>query len=443
MRSFVKHVGCLGLIFLMLICFAFSAGYSQKVEDSKDVEMVYLEDTSLKASAVWEFQKEEQKNASPVSFCGWVQRNDQDLYYKEFNRHTSADVLYLCGDSTLVIDSTAVLKADDGEGALISAQAAYELFGSTDVTGQVLLLGSRKLTIRGLIKSNQNKEEEIAVQAVEAQQTGAENSTQPIGTPENQTGTKALGGGPPQNQTFSNTSTGEENIAIRAIAIDTAGMDKAERNEAIEAFTGKYGIKGENADFKLYKDFAGFFSMILPMCIIILSALTFLKKGKQEKERPVIYLLYWTSAIFTFMVGWKLCGFHLSIPKSMIPNQWSDFEFWQKLFQDYVKEVRQLSYIMKQKPELNLLLPVEKTVMFSLLGVALFFISNTRLRINSLSGLWALLAIVLVIEYVMILYLNTKELLPQNILMLWLLYPYYLVGSAAAKKIGCCMTGVS
>lgn len=119
---------------------------------------------------------------------------------------------------------------------------------------------------------------------------------------------------------------------------------------------------------------------------------------------------------------------HIGIPPDLIPNRWSDFDFWSKHYEDYVKDVTNLFYMLKQKPEISYIVPLINTIGYSLLAISLFILSSFKLEIDSAVKLFSALCICLVIEYLIIIVINNNALQIGNLLMFWFMYPFYLSG---------------
>lgn len=432
MSTVLKQVGRWGLIFLMLVSFAVSLGYADRLKYMKDITMLYLEEGTLKESAATHILHEEQKRQSPVRFTAWVQNESQDLFYKEFNRHTPANVLYICGDSSLITDSTTALKSDDSQGCLLSEKTAYALFGSIDAAGLSLSLGDRELTVRGVLKDTDVGENLIVVQINDNDNlmTGGKENANP-GTDVKSDNYSGAGGKENYNLETdvivnSNSGTGED-LAVRALAIDTEGMNEAVKTNVIESFSERYGINGQVADFTPYKNIAGFFSEILPVCIIMFVVYAVISRAALVKSKPFIYALHWLTVLVVLVISIKMCGFSLHISESMIPNRWSDFDFWKTLFDDYIRNLRLLGNVMKQTPEVRYISPMLQTIVFSILAAVFFLVSGRGLKTNSYQRLIWNLCLSLVLEYLIILFLASKDLLPEKLAAVWLLYPFYMI----------------
>ncbi|HEY5584083.1 MAG TPA: hypothetical protein VIK78_06290 [Ruminiclostridium sp.] len=406
----VKYIRRLVLVFLMLVFFALSLSSSYQLLKLKNVSTIYLYGANLTVSDITDMQTKEGKNDLPVSFSGWVQKDEQDLYYPTFNRYAQADVVYVCGDSNLVLDSIASLRTDDKDGCLISEDVAYSLFGNVNVKNNKLLLGNRELTVRGMLKG----ETTLVVQAIETIQgsAGNQNSIGTANTPSTQS-----------------DNDNNQELVFRAIAVDTSGMDNEEKDNIISSFEERHGIAYKNYSNVIYTSWANFFSSILPIVSTLIIFFSILKKGVKTSNKPFICLTYLSTGVISLIIAMYIYKVHIGLPPNLIPNLWSDFDFWSKHYEDYVKDVTYLFYILKQKPEISYIVPLVKTIGYSLITISLFFILNFKLKIDSAVKLFSFLCMCLVIEYLIIIVINTNGLQLGNILMFWFMYPFYLVGN--------------
>jgi len=427
----VKYISRLVLVFLMLIFFALSLSSSYQLKTVKSVTTIYLDGANLTFTNIADMQAKERKFDSPVSFSGWVQKDEQDLYNPTFNRHTQADVVYVCGDSSLVLDSIVSLRTYDKVGCLISEDVAYSLFGNVNVKNNKLLLGNRELIVRGTLKG----ETTLVVQAIEIIQGSAENqnstanlSPTPIATTVPTTAAEN------QNSTHTanlSSTQGNKNqeLVFRALAIDTSGMDMDKKDNIISSFEERYGITNNNYSNAIYKSWANFFSFILPIVSTLMIFFSILKKGVKASNKPFICLAYLSTGVISLIIAMYIYKVHIGIPLNLIPNRWSDFDFWSKHYENYVKDVTYLFYIIKQKPEISYIIPLVKTIGYSLSAISLFFISNYKLKIAQAVKLFSALCICLVIEYLIIIFININELQIGNLMMFWFMYPFYLIGN--------------
>lgn len=95
----------------------------------------------------------EQKNVQEdaVPFTVWGELANQRITDPDLSRSVKADVLILHGDCGLILPQTAALSSGDEHGCLIGAKTAWDLFGSTDVSGDEIRIGAEIRSIRGIV----------------------------------------------------------------------------------------------------------------------------------------------------------------------------------------------------------------------------------------------------------------------------------------------------
>lgn len=84
-------------------------------------------------------------------FTAWGELAGETVRDPDLGRSTQADVLLFYGSPALVLPQ-ARLDPDDGKGCMIGEQTAWELFGSTKVSGDEICIGDRGYTIRGVLR---------------------------------------------------------------------------------------------------------------------------------------------------------------------------------------------------------------------------------------------------------------------------------------------------
>lgn len=93
---------------------------------------------------------------SELAFAVWGEQANTIITDPDLGRRTQADVLTVCGSPTLILPIAGCLSADDTEGCLIGEQTAWELFGSTQVTGDQIRIGDEVRTVRSVLHVPQN-----------------------------------------------------------------------------------------------------------------------------------------------------------------------------------------------------------------------------------------------------------------------------------------------
>ena len=125
----------------------------------------------------------------------------------------------------------------------------------------------------------------------------------------------------------------------------------------------------------------------------------------------------------------------ISIPLDMIPNKWSDFEFWGKLWEDYTKKVEYVIYMKKYGIDIYQIKSFTKTIFYSILSIVIFIINLKLIKIKDLKNLIVLIGILLVNTFIVISTVYWKFGFDINTTMLWLIYPLYFCGEALIVQL--------
>lgn len=102
----------------------------------------------MSSAEVQALKKQEDNMAFTV--CGKLR--DVTVTDPDMGRTVQADVLVFDGSSERVLTLAPVLEEGDCRGCLIGIDTAWELFGSTEVTGDKICVGNSMRTIRGVMK---------------------------------------------------------------------------------------------------------------------------------------------------------------------------------------------------------------------------------------------------------------------------------------------------
>jgi hypothetical protein len=220
---------------------------------------------------------------------------------------------------------------------------------------------------------------------------------------------------------------------LRTLAVNTSDLDRDKAEKVINEFKGRYGINAKAVDHRIYMDLAGFFSAVFPLVLAAVILLPFIKKGITVRNKPFLCSLYVLEGLVFLLAAMWISKAHFVIPESMTPNRWSDFDFWRRISEEYFKDVQQMVYSSKQKPEIDYLVPMIKAAGCSLSSVLLFYITNLKFKMDSSRKLFILLCISLIMEFTVIIMINFQGLQLRNSMMFWLMYPLYLIGKYKAK----------
>ncbi|MGL5380143.1 ABC transporter permease [Clostridium sp.] len=373
-----KHIVNIIILCLMIVCLGFSIGYANKSKEGKHIANIYSNNKSLTAYEINNMHKSEEIEKKKLSFTGWKQIDDVEIEYTNLNRTTNVDVIKVCGDSSLLIKGP-ILFLDNKEGCLIDQETAYELFGSTDVVGQVLKYDNREVKIIGIHSG--------------------------------------------MNNTIVMQTDYDSKEIMDAIAIEVDGNV----SKSIKEFSNRYSIDNFGVDSKIYYNIANIFIMILPFIIAILLLVKCIKEISLVKRKPFLFIIYiaFTVAIFAILI--KITGIEIKIPYDLIPNKWSDFGYWEGLFKEYTEKFETILYMKKYNIDIINIQSATKSIMFSILSIILFLNFRNRIKINNIKQGAIIISVMLSVSFIVIIGLEYKYGLDINGLMIWFIYPYYYI----------------
>ena len=377
MKKILKYIVKLSLVLLMTICCGLSIGYANDLLSSKHVKNIYYDGDGITQQTIFEYVNQENKSDSPINFTGWLEKDTESVVNEDLNRSATVRALMISGDSSLVIDGP-VLFADDLDGCLIDSETAYTLFGSDNVIGKEIVYGERKLTIRGLHKGNTLT---IVVEAM------------------------------PDSQD-----------RIDGIAVDLSD----ENPETLRLLSNKYGISDEGVDNRGYYNFARFSMMILPLIILIFILVKMIKEIRNNKRKPVLAVIYLLITALLAFIFVKITKLSITIPVDMLPNKWSDFDFWTNLYKEKKELFREFLYMKKYSIDIYYIELMLKSVFFSVLTIILFFINKAVIKIKTVKKLLVSVIVLFICSFITVLRINSRYLLDCSTAMLWLLYPYFI-----------------
>lgn len=131
---------------LAAVGLAFGAVKAKNRADATGSMTIYLE-TPLSEQDLHALRKRE----NSMEFTAWGEHLDVTVADPDLGRRIQTKVLVLDGSSELVLPLAPVLAAGDTGGCLLGEETAWELFGSTQVTGEKVLIGNEPRVVRGVV----------------------------------------------------------------------------------------------------------------------------------------------------------------------------------------------------------------------------------------------------------------------------------------------------
>lgn len=384
MIRYLKHIVRIILIFALIMCWGISLGYANNIGSENKTLNFYFENENYNTELIKTI-----KEADPeLAVVGWAEESLQSANNPDLWKIASdLDVLIIKGSSNLLVKGSN-LFADDLEGCLIDNDTSYKLFGSSNCVGREIVYNDRTLIVRGILKGSKAN---IMIQATE-----------------------------------------DSSQALDGLTIDGTGLTL----NKIEDFKMKFGINEMAISGNIYYIIAKFIALIFPIITLVLILIKVITSLFKSRNKPVLVSLYILMAIASIFIFFKITNIKISIPLDMIPNKWSDFDFWSKMGKEYKEKFEYVLYMKKYGVDIYNIENLLKSVLYSIFTIILFVINLRIIKINNIKTLIINNGVSIICSFVAILMIWDKYNFDVNITMIWLIYPLYLCGDYFIKVHG-------
>lgn len=378
----LKHIIRIILIFALIMCWGISLGYANNIESKDKIINFYFENDNYTVGlleSIGESKKE-------LSFVGWREESLQSVTNPDLNRTANVlDILLINGSSNLLVKGSMLFK-DDKEGCLIDEETSFKLFGSSNCLGRTIVYNEKSLIVRGILK-----------------------------------GTKA-------NMMLQLPE--DSNLALKGLTIDGTGLTI----NKIEEFKSQFGIQEMAINGGIYYIIAKTIAIIFPILALILILIKIIISIIKSRKKPILVVIYLFMIITSIFIVFKITNIKISIPLDMIPNKWSDFDFWSKMWKQYSEKIQYVMYMKKSGIDIYNIENLLKSVLFSIFTIILFVINLNVIKIKDIKELIINNAISIICTFIAVLIIWTKFNFDVNITMLWLIYPLYLCADYFMKS---------
>ena len=376
MIRYLKHIVRIILIFALIMCWGISLGYANNIGSENKTLNFYFENENYNTELIKTIKEAEPE----LAVVGWAEESLQSANNPDLGKIASdLDVLIIKGSSNLLVKGSN-LFADDLEGCLIDNDTSYKLFGSSNCVGREIVYNDRTLIVRGILKGSKAN---IMIQATE-----------------------------------------DSSQVLDGLTIDGTGLTL----NKIEDFKVKFGINEMAINGDVYYMIAKFIALIFPIIALVLILIKVITSLFKSRNKPVLVSLYVLMAIASIFIFLKVANIKISIPLDMIPNKWSDFDFWSKMGKEYKEKFEYVLYMKKYGVDIYNIENLLKSVLYSIFTVILFVINLRIIKINDIKTLIINNGISILCSFVAILMIWDKYNFDVNITMIWLIYPLYLCG---------------
>lgn len=365
------------LMFALVMCWGLTIGYSENIKPSREVINFFFEESNVTTSKVKEL-KEIKKD---VDIVGWREDSLQTVINPDLSRTASElKVLLIKGDSSLILNSVFLFE-DDKQGCLIDEDTAYKLFGSKNAIGRELQFSDRTLVVRGIHKETKAN---LILQLLD-----------------------------------------DEEVKLDGISLDGSKFTLTEMKD----FKMQSGLQELPIKGGIYYTVSKMMSMIIPIIILILLLSKVGINLLKERRKPVLFIIYLAVAFAIIIIFFKITNIKIQIPLDMIPNKWSDFDFWGELWDEFTKKIEYVIYMKKYGVDIYNIENLFKTLFYSILSIVLFIVNLKLVKINDIKYLLGFIGVLIVSTFIVVITINIKYGFDINIPILWLSYPLYLCGN--------------
>lgn len=384
MNSLSKHIINIILIFTLIMCWGISLGHANNIASENKTLNFYFENENYNTEIIKSI-----KEADPeLAIVGWAEEALQSANNPDLGKTASdLDVLTIKGSSNLLVKGSN-LFTDDLEGCLIDSDTSYKLFGSSNCVGREIVYNDRTLIVRGILKGCKAN---IMIQASE-----------------------------------------DPSQVLDGLTIDGTDLTL----NKIEDFKMMFGINEMAISGNIYYMVAKFIALMFPIIALALILIKVITSLFKSRNKPVLVILYILMTIASVFIFFKITNIKISIPLDMIPNKWSDFDFWSKMGKEYKEKFEYVLYMKKYGVDIYNIENLLKSVLYSVFTIILFVINLRIIKIDDIKTLIINNGVSILCSFVAILMIWNKYNFDVNITMIWLIYPLYLCGDYFIKVHG-------
>ena len=359
-KDFFKVV-CM-LAFIILTCFLILLSASLFSNSQNRQGKIYsLSDSPVSRRQAGEIFSAEQDEEAPISYVLWRQLENQQIENPELNKNANFMVIELAGnDWKSVLGESMRLEESDYAGCIISADIAFSLFGSQDVTGKKVKWDKHSFEIRGILRKQTGV---LAIHAADINSVSSEN-----------------------NHSDFTILRAEDGFHM-------LGFSKDISNEELSLFKNRHGINPIDLNLTFFSAINYLSMNFLAFFILLSSTFLFVRKANKEKSRPVFRMILILGAIFVLIGLWILLRLGFQPDSRFFPTEIADFSFWGNLFNSLGKELSRLFSHFSDIPVRNMFLETGKCFLSGITACVLGISIQRLVRIDSESK-WFACAIV-------------------------------------------------
>lgn len=253
-----------GLLLILAGILSYYAGISRYSQLRHFPDAYHVTDASLSKADYEHIRETQEKEESPLEYALWGKTDGINVENPQFKRSFSVSLWKIRGNLDVVFGEFVKLQEADTRGCYLDAKTARELFGSEEVIGSEIVCQGKRWTIRGILR------EETPVLAVRPGE-------------------------------LENTD-----------CITLQGGTDAES----KSFLLRYGISQTLVHGMFLREVLQLLLLLFPLSLSICMF---------KSLRGICGdLLRWILLFFSLFLILRL----VEIPETMIPDKWSNFQFW-------------------------------------------------------------------------------------------------------------------
>ncbi|MCD8216752.1 MAG: hypothetical protein LUD01_01675 [Clostridiales bacterium] len=399
MQHGIRYAGKYILLLLFLICFGYMLSLHTSLSRSGAPVIYYPEENTLSYDTLTSMREDMDETtagaAENLSYTAVETVENQTFSNEALERSATGTLFLINGSSSNLVSATAELMEDDLTGCLLSTEAAWELFGETEVAGGEVICGGVSCEVRGVYEDTECVvilQAEALIRAVSASYESGGNVRSDDSTGDNSGNTGFEEAGSLDNDSTDASGAGGTDIAglladgtdiaselyfDRLIVMPDDNLSEAERSEAVELFETENGLDSDSAtDCMIYQRLSTVFVMLIPAILMLCVLGRGIAGLVRNRRRPFRLALLSVILIAVFFVFFCFFQISPSIPADLIPNTWSDFDFWKEKLVEFATCIRLLLFQNKSEIELNYYRPLVRLAALTGIGVILLVLTN-------------------------------------------------------------------
>lgn len=322
---------------LLVVCLYLSAAEAGKTINPKKIEYLSLAGQELNGKQAAELQDREARTEAPQNFTLWGMEKEQQVKNKEFQRSVVVNILAVCGASDLVMPSGQILFREDREGCIIDGRSAYLLFGSRQAVGLTVEVNQKDYLIREVVES---AEQFLLVQADE-----------------------------------------ETTEILDTIAVEIPKGSRSQ--EVLRSLQEQYGFSNQRIRLQNYAVGAAACAAVGPLLLLVSLLVALARTAAVVRSRPVLLGVTFVLGVVLVVSFWCITGYQIHWPVDLIPDRWSDLQFWTSVRNESMTELLRLVKMEAGPVAISYLVPFWQAAGYAVLVIILFLLGNMRQSLES------------------------------------------------------------